>query len=146
MLPTMSTPASQTLGGAARAVLALIVLCSGGCAYGELRHVLRAQIASETNCAEVSVVKSPAYLPGYKDNQYVAKGCGVERIYTCKGAGLTKYGGAQCTYVDSGAAAARPPAPTPSADDSTEPGGLDEPMDDLSAPSASPAEGASGKP
>ena len=146
MLPAMSTPASQISGGAARTVFALIVLCTGGCAYGELRHVLRAQIASETDCTEVSVTKSPAFLPGYKEHQYVVKGCGVERIYTCQEGGLTKYGHAPCTYVDSGAAA-KPPAPPPASDDSTEPGGLDDAnSDDLSAPNEAPAEGGNGTP
>jgi hypothetical protein len=136
MLPPMSTSASQTLGGAARTVLALLVLCTGSCAYGELRHVLRAQVASETDCPEVSVVKSPPYLPGYKEHQYVVKGCGVDRIYNCSEGGLTKYGHAECTYVDSAAAArAAQPAPSPSLDEPLEPSGLDEPTPSEPGPS-----------
>jgi hypothetical protein len=120
MLPPMSTSASQTLGGAARVALALLVLSSGACAYGQLRHVLRAQVASEANCPEISVVKSVPYQPGYKDHQYLVKGCGVDRIYTCRKEGLTKYGHAECTYVEGSStfkpAAAAEPSP-----------GLDEP-------------------
>ena len=131
MLPPMSTPGSLTMGGAVRAALALLVLSSGACAYGELRHVLRAQVASETNCADVSVVKSPPFQPGYKEHQFLVKGCGVDRVYNCPEEGLTKYGHAECTFVEAGAAVKVAPAAAPSP-------GLDEEPSDLNAPAAEP--------
>lgn len=120
MLPPMSTPGFQ------RFVVGL-VLCSAGCAYGELRQVLRAQVASESNCPEISVTKSPPFLPGYKEHQFVVKGCNIDRIYNCPDEGMTTYGHANCTYVESAAAAKPPAPPAPSMDEEA-------PADDLSAP------------
>jgi hypothetical protein len=142
MLPPMSTSASQTLGGAARTALALLVLNSGGCAYGELRHVLRSQVAAETNCPEIAVVKSPPYQPGYKEHQYLVKGCGIDRIYNCRKEGLTKYGHAECTYVE-GSSTFKPPAaaaPGPSLDEPAElsPLETDAPASGDTTPTAEP--------
>ena len=125
MLRRMST---QNLA-AAVCVFALLAL-SAGCAYGELRQVLRAQVASEIDCPDVVVQKSSQYAPGYKENQYTVRGCGVDRVYTCSEDGLVKYGSAKCTYV-AGATATKPPAaPAPA------PGGTD----DLDAPAPVGAE------
>jgi hypothetical protein len=106
------------------------VLVLGGCAYGELKQVLRAQVASETSCGDVTVEGSSAYAPGYKPGQYRVKGCGVDRIYNCpKDEGLVSYSAKVCTYVDS--KSVKPPEPTPMAapagDDMAEP--MDAPME-----------------
>jgi hypothetical protein len=138
MLPPMSTSGSKLLASpsrvctssCARAVLALIVLSSSACVYGELRHVLRAQVASETHCSEVSVVKSPPFQPGYKEHQFLVKGCGVDRVYNCPEEGLTKYGQANCSFVEAGASIKAPPPPAAAS------GGLDDEPTDLSEPSA----------
>jgi hypothetical protein len=88
-----------------------------GCAYGEMRQVLRAQIASEANCPELQVSKVPAYAEGYAENQYKVLGCGIDRVYTCNDTGgLVKFGNADCKYV---AKAAPKPAAPPPADDSS---------------------------
>lgn len=117
------------------------VFALGGCAYGELRQVLRAQVASETSCGDVTVESSSAYAPGHKPGQYRVKGCGVDRIYDCpKDEGLVSYGAKVCTYVDSNSI--KPPEPTPTA----APGGDDmgEPMD--APPPLEPADDAPSEP
>jgi hypothetical protein len=118
----MSTPGYQNRSSAVCAALALVLfsaLFSTGCAYGELQQVLRAEVASEADCAEVVVQKSSPYAPGYKDNQYTVRGCKVDRIYTCRNQGMVAYGHADCTYVAGGTAA--PAAAAPPAGDSTDP-------------------------
>jgi hypothetical protein len=98
----------------------------GGCAYGELRQVLRAQVASETDCGDVTVESSSVYAPGHKPNQFRVRGCGVDRTYDCpKSEGLVSYGAKVCTYVDSKSIAAPQPAP-PAAG---EPGMAEPPME-----------------
>jgi hypothetical protein len=108
--------------------LTLLVLVIGpmlalaGCAYGELKQVLRAQVASETSCGDVTVESSSVYAPGYKPGQYRVKGCGTDRVYSCpKDAGLVEYGSKVCSYVDSKAVKA--PEPTPMAAPSGDMGG-----------------------
>ena len=131
MLRRMST---QNL--AAVSVFALLVL-SGGCAYGELRQVLRAQVASEIDCPDVVVQKSSQFAPGYKENQYTVRGCGVDRIYTCSEDGMVSYGTTKCSYV-AGASATKPaatPAPAPSGADD-----LDAPMGGGAEPEPEPLE------
>lgn len=107
---------------AIRAALACGILGSvGGCAYGEMRQVLRAQVATEADCPDLVVQKASPYSQGYQPNQYVVRGCGVDRLYTCKeDDGLVKFGSADCTYTKRGVPAAAPtpePAAEPSADD-----------------------------
>lgn len=88
------------------------MLALGGCAYGELKQVLRAQVASEISCGDVIIESASAYTPGYKPGQYRVKGCGVDRTYECpKETGLVSYGAKVCTYVD--AKATKPPEPMP---------------------------------
>jgi hypothetical protein len=97
----------------------------GGCAYGELRQVLRAQVASETSCGDVTVESSSVFAPGHKPNQFRVRGCGVDRTYDCpKADGLVSYGAKVCTYVDS--KSIQLPGPTPPAAGGAEPG-LEEP-------------------
>ena len=111
-------------------MLGSLALLVTGCAYGELKQVLRAQVASETNCADVSVEQQSLSQPGHKPGQYRVKGCGVDRVYECpKDEGLVSYNSKVCSYVD--AHAAKPPEPpVPAAEASP-----DEPMD---APPAEP--------
>lgn len=114
MLRTMSHSAVASLASAATSALLLSVLLPG-CAYGEMRQVLRAEVASEVDCPEVVVTKVPAYAEGYKENQYKVTGCGVDRVYTCNddsgGSALVKFGDADCKYV----AVEIPKPPTPAA-------------------------------
>jgi hypothetical protein len=105
--------------------LTSVVLLSGtlvGCAYGEMRQVLRAQVASEADCPELQISKVPAYAEGYAENQYKVLGCGIDRLYTCNDpGGLVKFGDADCKYV---AAAAPKPAAAPApADEGDSSGG-----------------------
>ena len=93
-----------------------------GCAYGEMRQVLRAEVASEANCPELQVTKVPVYAEGYAENQYKVLGCGIDRVYTCHDTdpgGLVKFGSADCKYVAKAAPkpAAAPPPDAP--DDSS---------------------------
>jgi hypothetical protein len=92
-----------------------------GCAYGEMRQVLRAQVASEADCPELKVTPVPVYAEGYQENQYKVVGCGIDRVYTCNDSGgLVKFGSADCKF----AAKPAPKAPaTPGSGD--ESGGED---------------------
>ena len=100
-----------------------------GCAYGEMRQVLRAQVASEADCPELQVTKVPAYAEGYQENQYKVLGCGIDRLYTCNDpGGLVKFGDADCKYV---AAAAPKPAAGPAPVDESSGGEMGE--DELGA-------------
>lgn len=116
MLRTMSHHAVSKLGLTVSAALLLGNLLTG-CAYGEMRQVLRAQVASEADCPELKVTKVPAYAEGYTENQYKVVGCGVDRVYTCNDSGgLVEFGSADCKFVAKAAPKA-PVAPAP-ADDS----------------------------
>ncbi len=107
-----------------------LVVTLGGCAYGELRQVLRAQVASETSCGDVTVESSSVFAPGHKPNQFRVRGCGVDRTYDCpKEEGLVSYGAKVCTYVDS--KSIQLPAPTPPA--AVEDPGMAEPEPPLEA-------------
>jgi hypothetical protein len=104
----------------------LLAVGLSGCAYGELRQVLRAQVASETNCGDVTVESSSVFAPGHKPNQFRVRGCGVDRTYDCpKSEGLVSYGAKVCTYVDSKSIKPPEPAPAPG-----EPGMAEPPMDE----------------
>jgi hypothetical protein len=85
-------------------VTVVVLLAGSGCAYGEVRHVVRSQFAAEVDCAEVQVErKGLAYLPDDSGkDRYKVVGCGVERTYTCpRDAGLVSYDDeALCTWVE----------------------------------------------
>lgn len=118
-------------------LIAALASMTGGCAYGELKQVLRAQVASEISCADVTVERSSFAQPGFKPGQYHVKGCGVDRLYDCpKAEGLVSYGSKVCTYTDTSAVKA--PAPPPPAAES-----MDAPMDDapMDEPMAEPPAG-----
>ncbi|HKP55065.1 MAG TPA: hypothetical protein VJV78_00010 [Polyangiales bacterium] len=117
--------------------LAAPLLVLGGCAYGELKQVLRAQVAAEASCPDVTIEGSPAYQPGYKPGQYRVKGCGVDRLYDCPPeTGLVSYNSSICTFKDAKA----PPAAAPAA--APEPPPMDEeaPLEEPAAAPAEPAE------
>lgn len=114
------------------AILSLSVL--GGCAYGELKQVLRAQVAAETDCGDVTVEATPMYTPGYKPGQYRVKGCGVNRLYECPpDDGLVSYGDNPCKVTPPAVPAVRAatPAPEPALDEADP--ALDEPADDATS-------------
>lgn len=120
----MSHHAASKLGVALAVGLSELLV---GCAYGEMRQVLRAQVASEANCPELQVTKVPAYAEGYTENQYKVSGCGIDRLYTCNDSGgLVKFGSADCKFV----AAAPPKAPAAPAPTSDEGGGEEPGLDD----------------
>jgi hypothetical protein len=118
------------------------MLALGGCAYGELKQVLRAQVASEISCGDVTIERSSPYAPGYKPGQYRVKGCGVDRTYECpKDTGLVSYNSKICTYVDAKSVKAAEPTPPaagadPALADPMDAPPLDEPqqLDDPAAP------------
>jgi len=89
----------------------------GGCAYGQMSQVLRAQVASEADCPTVAVKRVSEYAPGYQPNQYSVHGCGIDRVYTCRGKeGLVAFGSGvtDCTYTSGGPKPAAPgPVPAP---------------------------------
>lgn len=125
-----------------------------GCAYGEVRQVLRAQFASELACREVQIEKKGyAYLPDGSDKErYKITGCGVERTYTCaRDAGLVSYDEPACTWVAGDpdrpqVAAAKPAGEDPftdSASEGTEP--ASEPAAEA-VPAAAPAPPAAAQP
>jgi hypothetical protein len=133
MLRNMSPSVVSLLRRAVPAALFSSTLLTG-CAYGEMPQVLRAQVATESKCSEVVVRQAPSYTPGYSPNQYLVKGCGIDRVYTCNGdkGGLVKFGSADCSFVAAGAPAQAAPGAAPSPGPSPEPDaepGLDEPDD-----------------
>jgi hypothetical protein len=120
----MSHHAASKLGVALAVCFSELLV---GCAYGEMRQVLRAEVASEVNCPELQVTKVPAYAEGYTENQYKVLGCGVDRLYTCNDSGgLVKFGSADCKFVSTAPPKA-PAAPAPSSDES---GGEEPGLDD----------------
>jgi hypothetical protein len=124
MLKTAELPITLLLGG----------LLASGCAYGNLKQVLRAQVAAETSCGDVTIETTPMYQPGHKPNQYRVKGCGLDRTYNCpKEDGLVSYDDDKiCSYVDTKSIkmpeAQSAPAEAPMMDEP-----MDEPMDDSPA-------------
>lgn len=98
---------------------------SSGCAYGEIRQVVRAQFASELNCPDARAEERKRYDEGFKDGQLKVEGCGVIRIYTCPAdAGLVSYDEKLCTFEDVKQVENKAPAAGPSPDEAL-------PMDDM---------------
>ncbi|MDD9942143.1 MAG: hypothetical protein OXU20_13945 [Myxococcales bacterium] len=112
------------------AVLTCLGLTTSGCAYGELRQVLRNEVASEIDCGAVQVEpRNEAYLKGARegDNDWKVRGCGVVRTYTCPpDDGLVQYGSTGCTFVEGDA-----DAPELAEDEGEDL--LDTPLDDAEA-------------
>jgi len=111
-----------------------LVCQMGGCAYGELDQVLRAEVATETKCTDVVVKPAAAFERGWKPNQYKVSGCGVDRVYTCDRGGLVEYASAKdiCNMAPSQTA-----SPNTSAGGDVSPGDLEAPSED--APEAAPS-------
>jgi hypothetical protein len=72
-----------------------LVCQASGCAYGDLDQVLRAEVATETQCTDVAVKPVPPFERGWKPNQYKVSGCGADRVYDCATSGLVEYASAK---------------------------------------------------
>lgn len=97
----------------------------GGCAYGEVRQVVRAQFASDFDCPEVQLKKRELWYSYEGPDQFKAIGCGKVRTYTCPAdAGRVSYDKPVCTFVDGDADA---PKTVKMSDDLGDTGGGDEP-------------------
>jgi hypothetical protein len=67
--------------------LVALVSQTGGCSYGDVEQVLRSEVATSTECADVLVKPVPAYELGWKPGQYKVTGCGKDAVYNCKDEG-----------------------------------------------------------
>jgi hypothetical protein len=107
------------------------VFAGFGCAYGEIRQVVRAQFASELDCPEVFIIKRDAWYQYENPNQFKVTGCGVMRTYTCppEATGRVSYDEPQCTWVEGDADAPKMAEPKPEDGAFDESEGL-EPLDE----------------
>lgn len=114
------------------ALVVLGVVATSGCAYGEVRQVIRAQFASEFNCPEVQLRKRDSWYAQDNPNQFKVTGCGKVRTYTCdKEVGLVSYDSPACKFVEGDADA-------PGADKANQPNPATEEMpNDEAAPEPS---------
>ena len=114
------------------ALVVLGVVATSGCAYGEVRQVIRAQFASEFNCTEVQLRKRDSWYAQDNPNQFKVTGCGKVRTYTCdKEVGLVSYDSPACKFVEGDADA-------PGADKANQPNPATEEMpNDEAAPEPS---------
>jgi hypothetical protein len=131
---------SQVLAGVALATLV------SGCAYGNVRQVLRAQFASDLDCADVTIKKRDFWYVSDNPHQYKISGCGVMRTYTCTqddAEGLISYDEPACKWEEGDADAPKPKTqamPEEPMDEGMEGEGdmmdapADEPADDMNAP------------
>jgi hypothetical protein len=105
-----------------------------GCAYGEVRQVVRAQFASELDCPEVQITKRSAWYGYDTGNQFKVSGCGVMRTYTCNDPdGRVSYDEPACTWVAGDADAPKMATPQP------EDPAMDEPMPEPEPAAHAPA-------
>jgi hypothetical protein len=130
---------SQVVAGVAVATLV------SGCAYGNVRQVLRAQFASDLDCSDVTIKKRDFWYVSDNPHQYKISGCGVMRTYTCTkddAEGLISYDEPACKWEEGDADAPKfkaRPADEPM-DESMEYEGdsmeapADAPADDMEAP------------
>jgi hypothetical protein len=82
-------------------LVVLGVVAASGCAYGEVRQVIRAQFASEFDCPEVQLRKRDTWYAQENPNQFKVIGCGKVRTYTCdKEVGLVSYDSPACKFVE----------------------------------------------
>jgi hypothetical protein len=124
---------AMRIGALLWVVLSVVGLWGAGCAYGEVRQVLRAQFASEMHCGEVQIRRRDAWYAYDGPDQYKVVGCGEVRTYTCPDTkGLVSYDKPPCTYVKGDADA--PTAEKEKDEAADEPGGA------APAPSPEPAE------
>jgi hypothetical protein len=119
--------------------LCLSVVAGLGCAYGEVRQVVRAQFASELNCPEVFIIKRDAWYQYDNPNQFKVTGCGVMRTYTCpkEDSGRVSYDEPACTWVEGDADAPKMAAPAPEDDAMLDAEGI-EPLDETPPEPAEP--------
>ncbi len=104
--------------------LCLPLLSAAGCAYGEVRQVIRAQFASELNCPEVTLKHRALWYVSDSPDQYLVTGCGVVRTYSCPNvSGLVSYDTPPCTYVNGNADAPKRAVLAPEEDTSDTSGG-----------------------
>lgn len=132
MLRNMSPTVVSKLLPASPLLLALTAL-SGGCAYGEMTQVIRAQVATETDCTNVVVRRATSFTPGVQPGTsiYLVTGCDkLERFYTCKDddGGLASYD-TKCEFKQG--APSMPSGAAPSASPDAPPGEDAPPEDDL---------------
>lgn len=85
-----------------------------GCVYGDLKQVLRTQVAAETDCDYVTIQKVHEYT-GAPPGQYKTLGCGETRIYQCPPADeLFSYDDEICELTSERETGAPPPMPSAS--------------------------------
>jgi hypothetical protein len=131
-------------------LMVLGVAATSGCAYGEVRQVIRAQFASEFNCPEVQLRKRDSWYAQDNPNQFKVTGCGKVRTYTCdKEVGLVSYDSPACKFVEGdadapGADKANQPSPAteemPNDEAAPEPSNDDDSSSDSSSSSDSTSE------
>ena len=84
--------------------LCVVALCclAIGCAYGNIRQVLRTQFAAELDCSEVQIKQRELWFIADGPPQFKLIGCGVTRTYTCPNSdGLVAYGDDKlCTWIE----------------------------------------------
>jgi hypothetical protein len=121
--------------------LGLSVFAGLGCAYGEVRQVVRAQFASELNCPEVFIIKRDAWYQYENPNQFKVSGCGVMRTYTCPpdSTGRVSYDEPACTWVAGDADAPKMAEPVPEDGAMEDAEGI-EPLDETPPEPAEPEE------
>ena len=111
---------------------ALACAALAGCAYGEVRQVIRAQFAKELSCPEVTLRKRDVWYSYEGPDQYKVSGCGVIRTYSCPdGDGMASYDEPACTWVAGDADAPQLAKMEADADEGAPPaeGAASEPMD-----------------
>jgi hypothetical protein len=106
--------------------LGLGLLLTGGCAYGEVRQVVRAQFMSDLDCPEVVLKKRELWYSYEGPDQFKAFGCGHVRTYTCPNEGMVSYDERVCTFVEGDADAPKMAEMTPEDDE-----GIPPPTDDM---------------
>lgn len=127
----MRTSSAHPLLPASLAAIVFLSTLATGCVYGDLKQVLRSQVASETGCASVKVSQRQEYT-GAEAGQYTVEACGEKRRYTCPTeGGLYDYDEPICN-LEGSRKAGPPPMPTA--------GGEDEDDEALEAPPADDAE------
>ena len=110
---------------------AVLAASASGCAYGNVRQVLRAQFASDVDCSAVTIKKRDFWYVSDNPHQYKVSGCGVMRTYTCTqedADGLISYDDPACKWEEGDADAPKPKTTVMPVDDMDE--GMDEPMDE----------------
>lgn len=123
------------------ALVGLALAAAGsGCAYGNVRQVLRAQFASDVDCADVTIKKRDFWYVSDNPHQYKISGCGVMRTYTCTqedADGLVSYDEPACKWEEGDADAPKPKmqAPADPMDEGGDP--MDEPEDSMDSPAES---------